>query len=177
MNIRGIPIDSYSLQPALHAVFLPFGRRKMGRLHCCFFASIIAVFISDKIIAHSRTVFTGNFVASMFVGIISVVSFQIKLVDNLDNIIVGAALALVVGILSEIFAIVKKAPATGFIVIGVIPLVPGFRVYRSMLYFVRGALDKGLTEGVRACFMAIAIAVGIILATSITRIVRQHIKH
>ena len=85
--------------------------------------------------------------------------------------------ALVVGILSEIFAIVKKAPATGFIVIGVIPLVPGFRVYRSMLYFVRGALDKGLTEGVRACFMAIAIAVGIILATSITRIVRQHIKH
>ncbi|MGP1430723.1 MAG: threonine/serine exporter family protein [Treponema sp.] len=84
--------------------------------------------------------------------------------------------ALVVGILAEIFAIVKKTPATGFIVIGVIPLVPGFRVYRSMLFFVRGDLDQGLTEGVKACFMAIAIAVGIILATSITRMIRQHIS-
>jgi membrane spanning protein len=84
--------------------------------------------------------------------------------------------ALVVGILAEIFAIVKKTPATGFIVIGVIPLVPGFRVYRSMLFFVRGDLDKGLTEGVKACFMAIAIAVGIILATSITRMIRQYIN-
>lgn len=83
--------------------------------------------------------------------------------------------ALIVGILAEIFAIVKKTPATGFIVIGVIPLVPGFRVYRSMLYFVRGELEKGVTEGVRACFMAIAIAVGIILATSVTRMVRQRI--
>ena len=87
--------------------------------------------------------------------------------------------ALVVGILAEIFAVIQKTPATGFIVIGVIPLVPGFRIYRSMLYFVRNELDKGIAEGVHACFMAVAIAVGIILATSITRIIRMHIlsKH
>ena len=60
-----------------------------------------------------------------------------------------------------------------FIVIGIIPLVPGFRVYRSMLFFVRGELDKGIAEGVHACFMAVAIAVGIILATSIVRMIRQ----
>lgn len=83
--------------------------------------------------------------------------------------------ALVVGILAEIFAVIQKTPATGFIVIGVIPLVPGFRIYRSMLYFVRNELDKGIAEGVHACFMAVAIAVGIILATSITRIIRMHI--
>ena len=83
--------------------------------------------------------------------------------------------ALVVGILAEIFAVIQKTPATGFIVIGVIPLVPGFRIYRSMLYFVRYELDKGIAEFVHACFMAVAIAVGIILATSITRIIRMHI--
>lgn len=85
--------------------------------------------------------------------------------------------ALVVGILAEIFAVIQKTPATGFIVIGVIPLVPGFRIYRSMLYFVRNNLDKGIAEGVHACFMAVAIAVGIILATSITRIIRLHITN
>ena len=85
--------------------------------------------------------------------------------------------ALVVGILAEMFAVIQKTPATGFIVIGVIPLVPGFRIYRSMLYFVRNNLDKGIAEGVHACFMAVAIAVGIILATSITRIIRLHITN
>ena len=84
--------------------------------------------------------------------------------------------ALVVGLLAELFAIIQKTPATAFIVIGVIPLVPGFRMYRSMLFFVRGDLDKGIAEGVHSCFMAVAIAVGIILATSITRIVRQSFK-
>ena len=84
--------------------------------------------------------------------------------------------ALVVGLLAELFAIIQKTPATAFIVIGVIPLVPGFRMYRSMLFFVRGEIDKGIAEGVHSCFMAVAIAVGIILATSITRIVRQSFK-
>lgn len=81
--------------------------------------------------------------------------------------------AMVVGLLAELFAILQKTPATSFIVIGVIPLVPGFRVYRSMLFFVRGELDKGIADGVHSCFMAVAIAVGIILATSIVRMVRQ----
>jgi len=84
--------------------------------------------------------------------------------------------ALVVGIFAEIFAIVQKTPATGFIVIGVIPLVPGFRVYRSMLFFVRGDINNGISEGVRACFMAVAISVGIILATSIMRLTRLFIN-
>lgn len=84
--------------------------------------------------------------------------------------------ALVVGLLAELFAIIQKTPATAFIVIGVIPLVPGFRMYRSMLFFVRGELDKGIAEGVHSCFMAVAIAVGIILATSIVRMIRHPIK-
>ena len=84
--------------------------------------------------------------------------------------------ALVVGLLAELFAIIQKTPATAFIVIGVIPLVPGFRMYRSMLFFVRGDLDKGIAEGVHSCFMAVAIAAGIILATSIVRMIRHPIK-
>ena len=84
--------------------------------------------------------------------------------------------ALVVGLLAELFAVIQKTPATSFIVIGIIPLVPGFRVYRSMLFFVRGNLDKGISEGVHSCLMAVAIAVGINLSTSIVRMIRPPIK-
>ena len=80
------------------------------------------------------------------------------------------------GICAEVFAIVQKTPATGFIVIGVIPLVPGFRVYKSMLFFVNGDITGGVAEGIHACFIAVAIAVGIILATSLTRLVRHGIN-
>ena len=97
-----------------------------------FFASYIAVFISDKIMARSRTVFTGNFVASMFVGIISIISFEIKLVDNLDNIIVGAALA----------------------------LVPGVAFTAGIRDFISGDLLSGIARIGEAILVAIAIAFG-----------------
>ncbi|MGP1576529.1 MAG: threonine/serine exporter family protein [Treponema sp.] len=80
---------------------------------------------------------------------------------------------LTVGILSEIFAIVRKTPATVFMVIGIIPLVPGFGVYKAMLFFVSGNIESGVAEGIHASFIAVALAVGIILATSSTRLVRK----
>ena len=83
--------------------------------------------------------------------------------------------ALVVGLLAELFAVIQKTPATSFIVIGIIPLVPGFRVYRSMLFFVRGNLDKVISDGVHSFFMAVAIEFGIILSTSIVRMIRPPI--
>jgi len=94
-------------------------------------------------------------------------------VPQVSYIFANLLSAIIVGLLAEVFAVIQKTPATSFIVIGVIPLVPGFRVYRSMLFFVRGELDKGIAEGVHSCFMAVAIAVGIILATSIVRMTRQ----
>jgi len=94
-------------------------------------------------------------------------------VPQVSYIFANLLSAIIVGLLAEVFAVIQKTPATSFIVIGVIPLVPGFRVYRSMLFFVRGELDKGIAEGVHSCFMAVAIAVGIILATSVVRMTRQ----
>ena len=106
---------------------------KFGDFVAAFFASYIAVFISDKIMARSRTVFTGNFVASMFVGIISIISFEIKLVDNLDNIIVGAALA----------------------------LVPGVAFTAGIRDFISGDLLSGIARIGEAILVAIAIAFGV----------------
>jgi len=93
----------------------------------------IGKYISDKVIARSRTVFTGNFIASMFVGVISIISFEIKLVDNLDNIIVGAALA----------------------------LVPGVAFTAGIRDFISGDLLSGIARIGEAILVAIAIAFGV----------------
>lgn len=106
---------------------------KLGDFVAAFVASVIAVYTGDKIMAHSRTVFTGNFVASMFVGLISVISFQIKLVDNLDNIIVGAALA----------------------------LVPGVAFTAGIRDFITGDLISGIARIGEAILVAVAIAFGV----------------
>lgn len=106
---------------------------KFGDFVAAFFASYIAVFINDKIMTRSRTVFTGNFIASMFVGIISVISFEIKLVDNLDNIIVGAALS----------------------------LVPGVAFTAGIRDFISGDLISGIARIGEAILVAVAIAFGV----------------
>ncbi|MEL3905727.1 MAG: threonine/serine exporter family protein [Treponema sp.] len=106
---------------------------KFGDFIAAFVASYIAVWINDKIFAHSRTVFTGNFIASMFVGVISIVSFQIQLVDNLDSIIVGAALA----------------------------LVPGVAFTAGIRDFISGDLISGIARIGESVLVAIAIAFGV----------------
>ncbi|UTC67186.1 MULTISPECIES: threonine/serine exporter family protein [unclassified Treponema] len=80
--------------------------------------------------------------------------------------------AIAVGILADFFAVLQKTPVTCFIVIGTIPLVPGFKVYKTMLFFVTDRLEKGVSEGVQAAFIAIAISVGLIISTSAIRLIR-----
>ena len=106
---------------------------KFGDFIAAFLASVVAVYIGDKIMARSRTVFTANFIASMFVGIISIASFEIKLVDNLDNIIVGAALA----------------------------LVPGVAFTAGIRDFISGDLISGIARIGEAVLVAISIAFGV----------------
>lgn len=106
---------------------------KLGDLIAAFVASCVAVWVNDTIFARVKTVFTGNFVASMFVGIISVISFKIKLVDNLDSIIVGAALA----------------------------LVPGVAFTAGIRDFISGDLVSGIARIGEAVLVAVAIAFGV----------------
>lgn len=89
-----------------------------------------------------------------------------------DSIFASLISAMIVGIISEILAIIIKTPVTSFIVIGTLPLVPGFKVYKTMLFFVGGKLQQGITEGVQAMFIAIAISVGLIISTSIFKFVK-----
>ncbi|MGF7107656.1 threonine/serine exporter family protein [Treponema pedis] len=98
-----------------------------------FLATLVAVYLNDKITAFSKTIFLGNFVAGFFVGIITVIFYHIGFVKNLDLIIVGAVLS----------------------------LVPGVAFTSGIRDFILGELISGLARTLEAVLVAVAIAFGI----------------
>ena len=76
---------------------------------------------------------------------------------------------IVVSVLSEVLARVLKAPATIFLIIGIIPLVPGGGLYYTMDYLINGDYPMFSQVGLQTASTAAAIAVGASLVTSIVR--------
>ena len=99
------------------------------------------------------------------------------LLDGLGSEVARYLLAtIVVSILAEALARVLKAPATIFLIIGIIPLVPGGGLYNTMDCLISGETAKFLQVGLETGACAGAIAVGVSMVSSIARIVfRKHL--
>ena len=78
---------------------------------------------------------------------------------------------IVASVLSEIFARVLKAPAAIFLIIGIIPLVPGGGLYYAMDHLINGDFALFAQQGLRTAAYAGAIAVGVSMVSSIARII------
>ena len=81
---------------------------------------------------------------------------------------VSAAMAtffatLLVVFLSRALAVIKKAPATIFMITGIFPLVPGAGVYWTAYHVVMGELGLALSSGFEAVKAAVAIVLGIVI--------------
>ncbi len=78
--------------------------------------------------------------------------------------------ASLVGIFGEIVSKYKKAPATVFILPGIIPLVPGAFIYRSMLSLARQHYSTAVDFGTKTMFIALSISCGIIISLAFRNI-------
>ena len=88
---------------------------------------------------------------------------------------VGASFigALIVALLSEWLARRKKAPAIIFSMNGIVPLVPGAGLYRTMLALVLEQYDEAAAIGVETVLVAAGIALAIAVVTVMTRGLRR----
>ncbi len=68
---------------------------------------------------------------------------------------------------AELFARIQKTPATIFLVSGAIPLIPGGYLYHTMSYAVNSDWKAFLTEGKDTLVLAVAIAMGMLVAMSV----------
>ncbi len=73
-------------------------------------------------------------------------------------------------VLSEVFARLYKTPATVFLIIGIIPLVPGGGIYYTMEALINGDLPLFVRYGMETVASAGAIAVGCSLVASVSRL-------
>ncbi len=77
--------------------------------------------------------------------------------------------SIVAAIYSEVMARVRKCPAIGYLVLSLIPLIPGSSLYYTMTFMVRGdMLDFG-TKGLDTVILTGMMAVGILLVSTSVR--------
>ena len=83
----------------------------------------------------------------------------------MQNLIAAVTVALFAEFMSRIF----KTPSTVFLVIGVLPMVPGGGIYYTMEYGIKGDTQRFIEKGLETIAVAGAIAIGVSIASAIFR--------
>lgn len=78
--------------------------------------------------------------------------------------------AIVITLYSEIMARIRRCPVTGYLVIALLPLVPGGGIYETMRFCVQGDTQQFLAALVSTFGVAGALALGTVLGSSVIRI-------
>lgn len=74
-----------------------------------------------------------------------------------------------IAVYSEVMARVRKCPAIGYLVLGLIPLIPGSSLYYTMNYAVRGNMEMFSLQGMKTIELAGLLAAGILLVSTSMR--------
>lgn len=78
--------------------------------------------------------------------------------------------AIAITLYSEIMARIRRCPVTSYLIIALLPLVPGGGIYEAMRYCVQGDTQMFLSALVRTFGIAGALALGAVLGSSMLRI-------
>lgn len=84
--------------------------------------------------------------------------------------------ALLVSLYAEIMARALKCPSTTFITASLIPLIPGGSLYYTMANALSNNRESFLEKGVYTLQLASALALGIIIAITSTKIITDAIQ-
>jgi uncharacterized membrane protein YjjP (DUF1212 family) len=78
-------------------------------------------------------------------------------------------------LLAYVQARIHKAPVSVFLIVGILPLVPGFKIYRTIYFMItnEGSTAEALAD---TLLMAGAIALGIFVADLINDVIKKMIK-
>lgn len=83
---------------------------------------------------------------------------------------------IVSAVYAEIMARKRKYPAISYLVISILPLIPGAGAYYTMAYAVQGKMEEFMNQGMLTAAVAGAIALGILLVSSAFRLVTTQKK-
>lgn len=110
-------------------------------------------------------------------GVLSWTAYRLVLLMGGDDIIAYFFATLAAAFYSEIMARIRKNPAISYLVISIFPLIPGAGAYYTMNYAVRGNMTGFTNQGTHTIAIAGVMAVGILLASTIVRIMNDWLLH
>jgi len=90
-----------------------------------------------------------------------------------SNVLAMLIASISISVYAEIFSRVLKNPVTLFLVCSLIPLVPGSGMYYTVFEAVKGNVNKSLNYGIETISLAGVIAVGIILVSTLSRLMQK----
>ena len=79
--------------------------------------------------------------------------------------------SLLISFFAEVMARVMKTPTTTFITTSLVPLIPGGSLYYTMAYAFHQDGERFMTKGLSTLSLAAALALGIIIATTLTKLI------
>ena len=102
---------------------------------------------------------------------------QITMTELLSNqVFVAFLAAFSVAVLSQIFARISKAPVTLYLVTGILPMVPGVGMYRTVYYLLQGNNKESSRYFAYTLQVAGMIALAIFVVDSVFRVIYQKQK-
>lgn len=84
--------------------------------------------------------------------------------------------AMCITVYAEIFARIKKTPTTTFLVVGIIPMIPGSALYYTMNYAFKNELQLFFDTGMYTLKAALSLAVGIIAISTAVHLTTAGIR-
>lgn len=119
-------------------------------------------------------VFNIHGVGKLICGVGGAIGWLVYLLAG-SGIFAAFLAAMAIGTFSEIMARVRRCPVTGYVLVALLPLVPGGGIYYAMSYCVAGDTQLFLNTLLHTFGMAAALAVGAMLASSLFRAVYTHL--
>lgn len=99
--------------------------------------------------------------------------YSLCLNNNISEISSLLISSIIFSIYSEIMARILKTPVTSLVICALLPLVPGAGMYYTMYDVVTGNISSSISTGLHTIASAGTLALGVILVTTITRIITK----
>ncbi len=135
--------------------------------------SLSTAFIGSICFAGVFNVSAGKLFAAGMGGFIGWASYFVLGFFMLSEPVKYFSAAIVINIYSEVMARVEKAPATVFLVVSVMPLVPGGLLYKTMGFALAKEWEKFGSTGAEMLSIALALALGMLMANSVIKSMRR----
>ena len=118
-----------------------------------------------------------HLIAASVGSLVSQLIYTLLSINEFEEIQCCFISAAAVALFSELMAKFNKAPVNMYLIVGIIPLVPGGLTYYAMLALVMGDNETFLDRAVDAFAAAGAIAMGIFAVSSAVRLFKDFRRH